>query len=53
MNKAALISEKLDHHPEWTNVYNRITIDLWTHDSGGITERDISWIRALEKASTR
>src|SRR5215475_2919315 len=32
--------EKMDHHTEWSNVYNRVTVDLWTHDSGGITQHD-------------
>jgi len=40
MTGVALIAEKLNHHPEWTNVWNRVTIDLSTHDAGGITDRD-------------
>jgi 4a-hydroxytetrahydrobiopterin dehydratase len=43
MSSMALVSEALNHHPEWSNVYGRIVIDLTTHDSGGITERDIAW----------
>ncbi|MCB1419974.1 MAG: 4a-hydroxytetrahydrobiopterin dehydratase [Zhengella sp.] len=42
MARAALAAEKLDHHPEWSNVYNKVTVRLTTHDSGGITELDIS-----------
>ena len=40
MTGVSLIAEKLNHHPEWTNVWNRVTIDLSTHDAGGITDRD-------------
>ena len=40
MTAVALVAEKLDHHPNWSNVYNEVDIDLWSHDVGGITERD-------------
>jgi 4a-hydroxytetrahydrobiopterin dehydratase len=41
MTKVALAAEKMDHHPEWTNVYNKVHVKLYTHDSGNkITERD-------------
>lgn len=43
MSSLALVSEALGHHPEWFNVYNRVTIDLTTHDAGGITSKDIAW----------
>lgn len=41
MSRLALVAEKMGHHPEWFNVYNRVTIDLTTHDAGGITALDI------------
>lgn len=40
--------EKMNHHPEWSNVYNRVTVDLVTHDAGGITERDFKLAALLE-----
>jgi 4a-hydroxytetrahydrobiopterin dehydratase len=42
MSRVALAAEKMDHHPEWSNVYNRVEILLSTHDAGGLTERDIA-----------
>jgi len=42
MSAVALIAERADHHPEWSNVYDRVTIDLTTHDAGGLTARDFS-----------
>jgi 4a-hydroxytetrahydrobiopterin dehydratase len=41
MSSVALVAESMGHHPEWFNVYNRVTIDLTTHDSGGITMKDV------------
>jgi 4a-hydroxytetrahydrobiopterin dehydratase len=41
MSSVALVAEAMGHHPEWFNVYNRVTIDLTTHDSGGITQKDV------------
>ncbi len=41
MSSLALVAEAMNHHPEWFNVYNRVTIDLTTHDSGGITAKDV------------
>ena len=42
MSKVALLSEKANHHPNWSNVYNTVDINLNTHDAGGITEKDFS-----------
>ncbi len=47
MTRAAMEIEKMNHHPEWFNVYNRITIDLTTHDAGGITDNDVNLARIL------
>lgn len=42
MTRAAMEAEKMNHHPEWFNVYNKVTVQLTTHESGGITQRDIA-----------
>jgi 4a-hydroxytetrahydrobiopterin dehydratase len=47
MCKAAMHIEKMNHHPEWFNVYNKISVDLVTHDAGGITQNDIALARTL------
>ena len=46
MTRLAFFSEKNEHHPEWSNVYRTVEVELTTHDAGGITQRDLSW--ALE-----
>lgn len=48
MSRCALLAEKMNHHPEWTNVYNRVDVTLTTHDSGGVTEKDIEMARRME-----
>ena len=47
MTRAAMHIEKMNHHPEWFNVYNKLTIDLTTHDAGGITQNDIDLAKIL------
>ena len=47
MTRAAMEIEKMNHHPEWFNVYNKITVDLTTHDAGGITNNDVNLARIL------
>jgi 4a-hydroxytetrahydrobiopterin dehydratase len=49
MTRVALLAEKHDHHPNWSNVYNRVTIALSTHDAGGLTKRDIALAIAIDK----
>lgn len=47
MTRAAMEIEKMNHHPEWFNVYNKITVELTTHDAGGITQNDLGLARIL------
>jgi 4a-hydroxytetrahydrobiopterin dehydratase len=49
MTQAALVAESMDHHPEWTNVYRHVTVDLSTHDAGGLTELDFALAARMER----
>jgi 4a-hydroxytetrahydrobiopterin dehydratase len=51
MTRAALKAERMDHHPEWFNVYNRIDVALSTHDAGGVTPRDIELAAFMDRAA--
>ena len=53
MTRVAFAAEKQGHHPDWSNVWNRVAIDLSTHDSGGITRSDIELAGAIEAAAAR
>ena len=48
MTRAALLAEKMDHHPEWFNVYNKVEVTLSTHDAGGVTQNDIDMAAAMD-----
>ena len=48
MSTASMVIEKMNHHPEWFNVWNRVTVDLVTHDSKGITSKDVALATALD-----
>ena len=48
MTQLALVAESMNHHPEWFNVYNRVTIDLTTHDAGGISDLDFQWAKQAD-----
>jgi 4a-hydroxytetrahydrobiopterin dehydratase len=53
MTQVALAAEKADHHPEWTNVYNKVRITLTTHDAGGVTQKDLDLARFADEAYAR
>jgi 4a-hydroxytetrahydrobiopterin dehydratase len=53
MTELAIFAEKRNHHPEWSNVYNRVTITLTTHDAGGLTQNDIDFARYAGAAFQR
>ena len=51
MTRVALTADKMDHHPEWSNVYNRVHVLLTTHDADGLTRRDATLARFIDKAA--
>jgi 4a-hydroxytetrahydrobiopterin dehydratase len=53
MATAAIAIEKMNHHPEWRNVYNRVTVDLTTHDAGGITVKDFNLASLLDSVASK
>ena len=52
MSRVAIKAEKMDHHPEWFNVYNRVEVTLSTHDAGGVTQLDIELAKFMDEIST-
>jgi 4a-hydroxytetrahydrobiopterin dehydratase len=53
MATAAIAIEKMNHHPEWTNVYNKVSVELSTHDAGGITEKDFKLAALLDSIAAK
>jgi len=51
MTRVALMAEKMDHHPEWSNVWNKVDIVLSTHDAGGLSERDIALAKFIDSVA--
>ena len=52
MTRVALAAEKADHHPEWSNVYNRVEIVLSTHDAGGVSDKDVALAKFIDSAAS-
>jgi 4a-hydroxytetrahydrobiopterin dehydratase len=48
MTRVALLADKMDHHPEWSNVYNKVEVTLSTHDAGGVTQNDVDMATAMD-----
>jgi 4a-hydroxytetrahydrobiopterin dehydratase len=53
MAAVATMAEAMNHHPEWSNVYNRVTVDLTTHDAGGISQKDFDLAKGMEAIASR
>lgn len=53
MTAAAPLIDKLDHHPEWCNVYNRVVVDLTTHDAAGISQKDVDLAKLLDNTASK
>jgi 4a-hydroxytetrahydrobiopterin dehydratase len=53
MTGVAIVAEKMDHHPEWFNVWNKVVIDLTTHDAGGLSARDFKLAEAIDALARR
>jgi 4a-hydroxytetrahydrobiopterin dehydratase len=53
MTSVALIAERMNHHPEWSNVYSKVTIRLTTHEAGGVTEKDVALAEAISELAAR
>jgi 4a-hydroxytetrahydrobiopterin dehydratase len=51
MTRVAPVAESMNHHPDWSNAYNKVVVDLATHDAGGVTELDISMAEQMEEAA--
>ena len=52
MTRVALVAEKMNHHPDWTNNYNRVLVDLFTHDAGRVTELDVQLARHMDQINS-
>jgi 4a-hydroxytetrahydrobiopterin dehydratase len=53
MTRVALVAEKLDHHPEWYNVYKTVDVTLSTHDADGLTQKDVELAKAMDRMASR
>ena len=53
MARVAMLAEKMDHHPEWSNVYRTVDVTLATHDAGGVTEKDVAMAKAMDAFAGR